>query len=155
MARELLQTESVRLIAVVPYNRLQYTNDFGTGKEYREDPAGAELRSEFDYWLSNRAIEIIDMPSSPTRRAAYLKTGFFIAEHSDVIIVVWDGNREKYASVTAQIVGRAEELSIPICHIWARNHRPESCQASLEDRQGEIRCKNFPGQQPGAWLDIQ
>lgn len=154
VARELLKIEASRLIAVLPYDLDQYINDFGPSDDYRVDPRGAELRSEFNYWLSNRAIEVIEMMPSPTRIAAYLKTGQYIAEHSDVIIVVWDGNREKYTSVTAQIVARAEEMNIPICHIWARNHRPESCQAQVQSRAGKIRCKNFPNQRPGEWEEI-
>ncbi|HWP97574.1 MAG TPA: hypothetical protein VN426_12080 [Syntrophomonadaceae bacterium] len=154
VARELLKIEASRLIAVLPYALEQYINDFGISDDYRTDPQGAELRNEFNYWLSNRAIEVIEMPLSPTRQTAYLKTGHYIADHSDVIMVVWDGNRRKYSSVTAQIVGRAEEMNIPICHIWASNNRPESCQAQVASRPGEIRCKNFPDQNRGEWKNI-
>jgi hypothetical protein len=154
VARTLLKNEAARLIAVLPYPLEQYLDNFGLSDNYREDPRGAELRNEFSYWISNRAIEVIEMPPTSTRQEAYLKTGQFIAEHSNVIIVVWDGNRKKYASVTAQVVARAEELNIPICHIWAQNFRPESCQANVKPRQGEIRYKNFPGQMPGMWTSI-
>lgn len=154
VARELLKLETARLIAVLPFAMQQYLETFGSSDDYRLDPAGAELRSEFRYWLDNRAIEVIEMPPTPTRRQAYLQAGQFIAEHSNVIIVVWDGNRRKYASVTAQVVARAEELRIPICHIWAQNFREESCQANIKPRQGEIRYKNFPGQTPDQWISI-
>lgn len=151
VARELLKQESARLIAVLPYARDSYLGEFGSSDDYRLDPQGAEMHSELSYWLSRRAIEVIEMPPSPTRREAYVKAGRFVAEHSDVIIMVWDGNREKYSSVTAQIVARAEELFIPICHIWAYNFRPESCKANIVIRHGAIRVKNFPGQLPDQW----
>lgn len=154
VARALLKNEAARLIAVLPYPLDQYLDNFGPGDDYRNDPAGTELRNEFNYWIGNRAMEVIEMPPTSTRQEAYLKTGQFIAEHSNAIIVVWDGNREKYASVTAQVVARAEALNIPICHIWAQNHRPESCKANIKPRQGEIRYKNFPGQMPGMWTSI-
>jgi hypothetical protein len=154
VARELLRSETARLIAVLPFNRQAYLESFGSSDDYYQDPAGAELRSEINYWLNNRAIEIIEMPPTPTRREAYLRAGQFIAEHSNVIIVVWDGNRRQYASVTAQVVARAEDLKIPICHIWAQNFRQESCQANVKPRQGEIRYKNFPGQPLDVWTSI-
>ncbi len=154
VARELLKFETARLITVLPFARQAYLETFGSSDDYRLDSTGAELRSEFRYWIDNRAIEVIEMPPTPTRRQAYLKAGQFIAEHSNVIIVVWDGNRHKYASVTAQVVARAEELKIPICHIWAQNFREESCQANVKSRQGEIRYKNFPGQPPDVWTSI-
>lgn len=153
VARQLLKAETARLIAVLPYAQEQYVSEFGSS-DYRLDPVGAELRSEFNYWLSNRAIEIIEMPPSPTRQEAFIKVGHFIAEHSDVIIVIWDGHRKKSSSVTARIVARAEELEIPICHIGAQNYRPEACEAGPVIKSGEIRCLNFPGQPPGVWQNL-
>jgi hypothetical protein len=154
VAGALLKDEAARLIAVLPFSMQRYLETFGASEDYRHDPAGAELRSEYEYWINNRAIEVIEMPPTPTRRLAYLKAGQFIAEHSNVIIVVWDGNRQKYSSVTAQVVARAEALKIPICHIWAQNYRSESCQANIKPRHGEIRYKNFPGQPPDMWTSI-
>ncbi|MDD3890599.1 MAG: ATP-binding protein, partial [Syntrophomonadaceae bacterium] len=107
VARQLLEREAARLIAVLPIAQNEYINDFGQSDDYRIDPQGAALRQEFKYWLSERAIEIIAMSTSPTRRAAYLKAGYFIAENSDILIVVWDGQNHQNRSVTAQIVDRA------------------------------------------------
>jgi hypothetical protein len=154
VARELLKIEASRLIAILPYARERYTNEFGPADDYRLDPSGTELRSEFEYWLSNRALEIIEMSPSATKRESYLKAGRFIAEHSNVVIVVWDGNQYASTSITAQIVARAEELEIPICHIWASNYRSGSTEPKAVGTPGEIRCKNFPGQISGEWRNI-
>lgn len=153
VARQLLEREAFQLIAVLPAPQNDYINDFGQSDDYRLDSQGSELRQEFRYWLSERAIEIIEMPASPTRRAAYLKTGYFIAEHSDVLIVVWDGNADPKSSVTAQIVAKAEELNKLICHIWADNFRADLYEASIEAKHGQIRYKNFPGHTSGEWQD--
>lgn len=154
VARELLKIEASRLIAILPYNRDRYVNEFGPADDFRSDPVGTELRSELEYWLSNRALEIIEMSPSPTRRASYLKAGRFIAEHSNVIIVVWDGSQYASTSITAQIAARAEELKIPICHIWASNCRQKSSEFCMKGSPGEIRCKNFPGQIKDVWEKI-
>jgi hypothetical protein len=148
VARQLLKREASRLIAVLPLSQNEYINEFGSSDDYRVDSQGAELRQELKYWLSERALEIIEMPASPTRKLAHLKAGYFIAEHSDILIVVWDGNDDQDSSVTAQIVNRAEKLNKPICHIWANNYKVDSLRLDIEEICGEIRYKNFHCQSP-------
>ncbi|PKM77977.1 MAG: hypothetical protein CVU90_04490 [Firmicutes bacterium HGW-Firmicutes-15] len=143
VARQLLKRETSRLIAVLPVPQNEYINDFGPSNDYRIDSQGAELRQELIYWLSQRALEIIEMPPSPTRKLAYLKAGYFIAEHSDILIVVWDGNDHQDSSVTAHIVDRAEKINKPICHIRANNYKVDSLSIEIEEICGEIRYKNF------------
>ena len=148
-ARRLLNRDATRLIAVLPVAQDEYINEFGPTDDYRLDHHGAELRQELKYWLSQKAIEIIEMPPSPTRKAAYLKAGYFIAENSDILILLWDGNEEKNSSLTAQIAARAEELNKPICHIWASNYKGNLLRTNVEITCGEIKYKNFQCDTPG------
>lgn len=154
VARELLKKENSRLIAVLPVPQEEYINDFGLTDDYWVDQESAELRQEFKYWLSERATEIINIPPQPSRREAYLKAGYFIAEHSDVMIVVWDGQSDLESSVTAQIVAQAEKLHKPLCHVWARNHKLDSSWSGGIDKHGEVRYKRFSCAQSSDWLDI-
>ena len=144
VARRLLNHDATRLIAILPFAQDEYINEFGPTDDYRVDSHGAELRQELKYWLSKKAIEIIEMPPSSTRKTAYLKVGHFIAENSDILIVLWDGNEDQNSSLTAQIVARAEKLNKPICHIWANTDKGESLRPNLEIKCGEIQYKNFP-----------
>ena len=154
VARELLKKDASRLIAVLPVPQDEYINDFGPTDDYRVDTKGSELRREFRYWLSTRAIEIIEIRTQPTRTEAYLKAGRFIAEHSDLMIVVWDGQAGANASTTAQNVRQAEKFEMPICHIWVLDHNSDLSLKYVGDKVGRIRYKNFPGQAPGLWLDL-
>ncbi len=154
VARQLLRREASRLIAVLPVPQDDYINDFGLSDDYRMDSYGAELRQEFKYWLSHRAIEIIEIPPAPTRKTAYLKAGYFIAEQSDILIVVWDGNGHLDSSVTAHIVDKAEKLNKPICHIWAENFNADSPRPNMDASYGDIRYKNCHGQTPGVWYKM-
>lgn len=154
VARQLLEREASRLIAVLPIPQNEYISDFGQSDDYRIDSQGAELRQEFKYWLSERAIEIIEMPPSPTRKVAYLKAGYYIAEHSDILIVVWDEKNHTNRSVMAQIVDRAENLNKPILHIWADNFKVDSSKTSIDEKHGKIRYKNFPCQAQGEWNNM-
>ncbi len=154
VARQLLKREASRLIAVLPVPQNEYINEFGPSDDYSIDSLGAELRQELKFWLSYRAQEIIEMPPSPTRKSAYLKAGYFIAEHSDILIVIWDGNDHQDSSVTAQIVDRAVKINKPICHIVANNYKADSLKINIEEICGEIRYKNFHCQSPGERTEL-
>ncbi|MCX5780246.1 MAG: hypothetical protein NTV45_05405 [Firmicutes bacterium] len=143
VARRLLNREATRLIAILPVARCEYINEFGPTDDYRLDGQGAELRQELKYWLAQKAVEIIEMPPSPTRRRAYQKVGNFIAENSDILIVLWDGNQDPNSSLTAQVVARAQMLNKPICHIWANNCGESAPTPPAGMRCGEISYMNF------------
>ena len=140
VARRLLNREASRLIAILPIPESQYVKSPG-GLENAQE---IELQNELKYWLAHKTIEIIEMPPSATIRSAYLKAGHFIAENSDVIITLWDGNEDKDSSITTNIVAKARQLCKPICHIWADNYKPDVQIAIGEERCGEIRYLNFP-----------
>ncbi len=151
VARRLLKRKASRLIAILPVPRDEYMNDFSSSDDYQIDPLGAEWRQELKYWLSQKAIEIIELPPSATKKSAYIKTGNFVAEHSDVLIAIWDGNEQKDSSITAQIVAKAEVLNKPICHIWGDNFKLEPIRTNTDETYGQIRYKDFPCHRPGIW----
>ncbi len=99
------------MIAILPLPVEDYINDFGPTDDFRIDGQGAELRKEFKYWLSRKAIEIITMPVSPTRKAAYLKAGYFVADNIDIMIAIWNGNEKGGDSITDRI-GLGQSCSI-------------------------------------------
>ncbi|EKD69623.1 MAG: hypothetical protein ACD_47C00058G0002 [uncultured bacterium] len=162
VARALLTREGSKLIAVLPFEKEDYITDFGKSDAHhrdRDNPAmkdetynGAELRQEFNYWLSEKAIETITMPPASTRNEAYQNAGYYIAEHSDVIIAVWDGKGAQGQGGTAEIVYRAIELNKPVCHIWAGNHKKdEKKRTSAGDKHGRMRHTNFSKKSKGEW----
>ncbi|MEN6348782.1 MAG: ATP-binding protein [Syntrophomonas sp.] len=154
LARAFMNIDASRLIAVLPFAREEYIQDFGMAADQPVNNRIEDLRSEFDYWQSRDALEIIEMAPAPTRQEAYLKAGCFIAEHSDLMIVAWDGNENNSASNTARIAARAQELNLPIFHIWTANNNGGASITLEQKHHGQVRCKNFPGQSPGEWQDI-
>jgi len=54
------------------------------------------------------------MLPSATRNEAYEKAGFYIAEHSDVMIAVWDGQASQGRGGTAEIVAKARFWRKPV-----------------------------------------
>ena len=152
VARALLKNEAARLIVVLPVPLDDYIKDFGPTDEHRLDYDGAELRQEFRYWLAERAIETIVMPPAPTRGEAYLRSGRYIVEHSDVMVAVWDGRKAQGRGGTGEIVDLAKKLGKPICHVWAGNCKPDKDRRTdVGARHGRFRHMNFPGVAGGRW----
>jgi hypothetical protein len=152
VARALLQNKAARLIVVLPVPLEDYLKDFGSTDEHRLDYDGADLRQEFRYWLGERAIETIVMPLTPTRGEAYLRSGRYIVEHSDVMVAVWDGKKAQGRGGTGAIVDLAQKLGKPICHVWAGNCKPDKDRRTdVGDKHGQLRYMNFPGDVSGSW----
>ena len=153
VARILLRNGATRLIVVLPVPLDDYIKDFGATDEHRLDYGGAELRKEFRYWLEERAIETIAMPRMATRGDAYLRSGCYIVEHSDVMVAVWDGKKAQGQGGTGEIVELAKKFGKPICHIWAGNYKPDqSRRTDVGARYGRFRHLNFPGDPKGRWM---
>ncbi len=143
IARQLLQREATRLIAILPFPQKEYLDDFVPADDYQADSRWAELRKEMKYWLEYKAIEIIEMPPAASRKAAYVKAGDYIAEYSDVLIALWDGSEGEQGSLTVQLLDKAEKLHKPICRIWADNSELDPNSPENAERCGQIQYKNF------------
>lgn len=129
-----------------------YMQDFGSTDVHRLDYDGAELRQEFHFWLAERAIETIAMPPMATRSEAYLRSGCYIVEHSDVMVSIWDGKKAQGQGGTGEIVDLAKKLGKPICHVWAGNYKPDKAKRTdVGARHGRFRHMNFPGDPKGRW----
>jgi hypothetical protein len=146
VARLLLEKEGSVLITVLPVPVDDYINDFGNTDEHSASYREAELRQEFRYWLANRAIEVIELPPTPTRDDAYLQAGYFITSHCDLLIAVWDGKGAAGKGGTGDIVEQAGVLGKPVVHVWAGNFKAdEAKRTDVGDKLGTFRYKNIPG----------
>lgn len=111
VVREALALPGTTLIAVLPFTADDYARDFET----------EESRSEFDELLARaRAVEV--MPPAPSCEAGYESQGRWVADHSDVLLVVWDGGASRGQGGTAEIAAYAADGGTPI--LWVRVTRP-------------------------------
>jgi hypothetical protein len=154
VARELLSCEGAGVIAVLPLPPDDYIKDFGRGDDHAADPEGADLRQEFRHWLSARATDTVVMPPCATRDEAYLQCGYYVADHCDVLVAVWDGRRKGAGlGSTADVIRRYRRREFgrrrPFCHVWAGNHKDDLAKrTSVGGRHGTVRTHNFPAPQP-------
>jgi hypothetical protein len=79
--------------------------------DYR-DAFGADIsRQSFDKLLKGAAART-EMPHVRDRDAAFESAGRYIADHSDIVIALWDGHKAAGRGGTAEIVG-ISELGLP------------------------------------------
>ena len=156
VTRALLGREDTWLIPVLAVPREEYIFDLGETDKHHEDYGSAEQRQEFRHWLSERAVDVIEMPPSATRNEAYLSTGEFIAKHCDVMIALWDGQPAKGLGGTGDVVDLAldKDNAKAVCHVWVGAHKEDKTSATdVGDKFGKLRRINFPGHEPGKWHD--
>jgi hypothetical protein len=119
VATEVLARPDGQLTAVLPLDTADYLTDFKS----------AESRTAF--WnLIGRASEVIELPLSASRQAAYEAAGVYVLDHCDVLIAIWDGQEAQGKGGTGAIVARARQRQLPIAWIKAANRKPGTMQAA-------------------------
>jgi hypothetical protein len=135
-----LRRDRTTLTVPLPLPPSEYASDFGS----------ARSRRKFERLLA-RAEKVVQLPPAPTREAAYVKVGEYVAEQAEVLIAVWDGREAQGEGGTATVVGRALRRGIPVFHIKAGNRKPGTTQpVSLGDEQGRLVIRNVHPHGPRA-----
>jgi hypothetical protein len=133
VARHVLARPGARLIAVLPLPRSDYMTDFESQRS----------REEFLDLLGEAESEI-ELPPRGSRIEAYEQVGRYVAEHSDVLVAVWDGLPASGRGGTAEIVEWARGLGKPICHVWAGNSRKDPAKPTdIGEKHGMVEYINF------------
>lgn len=111
VAREALDLPGATLSAVLPFPVEDYAQDFRS----------EDSRREFADLLGlARTVEV--MPPTPTREAGYELQGRWVADHSDVLVALWDGRGSRGQGGTAEIVAYAAERGALLA--WVSVDRP-------------------------------
>lgn len=110
VARRALDLLGASLKAILPLNQADYKADFS------EEDSLAEFLE-----LLALADEVIELPPTSTRDAAYEAAGRYILEHVDLLIAVWDGQSPRGKGGTGQIVLEARKSRIPV--VWTKMAR--------------------------------
>ena len=132
VAAQFRSLEGSRVVAVLPLSVHEYLNDFEYG----------DSRKDFTDHLE-AAEEVIQMPDLPERDAAYEAAGFYIVDHCDALICIWDGKEAQGRGGTGSMIGRARSRGIPIAWIHAGNRQAGTMQpTSLGSEQGTVTYEN-------------
>jgi len=111
VAREALALPGTTLSVVLPFPLDDYARDFET----------EESKAEYAEFLA-RAQTVEVMPAMPTREAGYELQGRWVADHSDVLVAVWDGGESRRQGGTAEIVAYAAQQGMLL--LWVKVERP-------------------------------
>jgi hypothetical protein len=133
VADEVLQRPDSRLIAVLPLPAADYETDFG------EDESKREFRE-----LLDRADEVIELPATETREAAYETGGRHVLDNCDVLVAIWDGQGAQGQGGTGASVAVARERGLSIAWVHAGNRKPGTEEpTSLGEEQGTATFENW------------
>jgi hypothetical protein len=133
VAYQILKYPDARLTAVLPLLRSDYMNDFHS----------TESRSEF-LNLLDRADTVIELPSSGSREKAYETAGWYVLDHCQVLIAVWDGCDSQGQGGTGDLVSEARRRSLPIAWVHAGNRKLGTNQpTTLGADQGKVSFERF------------
>src|SRR5579885_1233260 len=88
---------------------------------YEEIFSTEEARSEYQRLLEV-AQHIHRLPSHECSDEAYLAAGQWIVDHSDLLIVVWNGYPAAGKGGTADVVHYARSIGLPFVHVNTRKH---------------------------------
>jgi hypothetical protein len=146
LVAEVALEERIPIIAPLPMPRSLYESDFsGSWRQEFSDWLNHKVRCWFELHLVEGNTEDQIVNSGPARNRQYALAGEYIARHSQVLLVLWDG-RPGEEGGTQQVFAYKKE-GFPILPGSPRLSRLESVEASLvyhiiTPRHGEPRPSN-------------
>jgi len=81
----------------------------------------SEVREEYRHLLS-RCQQVHELPFQECSEDAYLAAGHWIVDHSDLVLLVWNGYPAGGKGGTADIATYARSVGCPFIHIHTRPH---------------------------------
>lgn len=109
--------ENCELTAVLPFAQAELERDFAEGRALESNSLERFRR------LSNQAKTVFQLDGSRTDESrAYHVAGDVVLNQSDILIVVWDGERKNLRGGTEQTFDDAVDRGVPV--VWIDAHAP-------------------------------
>ncbi len=105
-AHEVLKEPNSSLVVPLPFPKEDYMGDFITNAS----------KKEFE-GLLEKAKKVEIMPPIRTRNEGYERAGRYVINHSDVLIVLWDGKYSGKQGGTSDMVQWARKQRVPLFRI--------------------------------------
>ena len=131
---EALKILKAKLFVTLPLPESDYLRDFKT----------KESKEEF-LTLLEKANKKMPLIKTVIREKSYEEAGNYIVNNCDILLAIWDGEKEQGIAGTASIVKKARSLLKPVIIIYAGNRIPGTEEPiSLGKKQGKIKFERFP-----------
>lgn len=128
-----LERSDPHLVVVLPLPADDYATDFSSTASKRRFQE-----------LLDKAGEVIELPVTKSREAAYEAAGDYVLGRCDVLVAVWDGRAGQGEGATGRNVIAARERGLPIAWVHAGNRKPRTEEpTSLAEEQGEVTFERF------------
>jgi len=130
VANQALQA-AFQLQAPLPFSKTEYTKDFESTDDHPEDTT-----KDFEGFLGKTQDQILELDGARAHeKEAYEAVGRLVLRQCDVLLAIWDPEREEKTGGTRQIVREALGLEIPIAWISAKGRREPCLLVSVEPLQ--------------------
>ncbi|MGH8899634.1 MAG: hypothetical protein ACRDZ4_22050 [Egibacteraceae bacterium] len=86
-------------------------------QRYRDSLEPLSARETYDQLFAS-AFHVQRLPFVESTEESHMAAGRFIVESSDVLVAVWDGKPARGLGGTADVVGYAHELGVPVDVVW-------------------------------------
>lgn len=134
VVRRVLARGNAALVVPLPLPKEEYLKDFrtqGSQEEFLE--------------LLDQAEEVLTLLPAPTREESYASAGYYLLDHCQVLIAIWDGQNAQGVGGTGKIAAKARQIGLPLAWVMAGNRilgREEPTTLGIS--QGRVIYKNFP-----------
>jgi hypothetical protein len=126
LARAVLARKGTRLEVVLPFDREDYYDDFGS----------PESRDDFDDLMDKVTVDVIGPAES--RDHAYEAAGHAMVDRSDIIVAMWDGEPARGRGGTADTYAYAMKCKKPVFWIRVNGDAAELAERPLDLRASKV-----------------
>ncbi len=113
------------ILSPLPFLKAEYEKDFDSEESVQE------FRELFDH-----ATSVLELDGQRTSEGeAYEAVGRMVIRHSDVLIAIWDGRRERGAGGTSQVVREASSFGVPIVRIDSKAPHKKTLRLQQEPEE--------------------
>ena len=123
------QELAVQLTCVMPFAQAEYERDFA-GENALEADSVTKFRHLLERARTESALTVFELENVRHPKGedgpAYGAAGRIVLNQSDLLIVVWDGERQGKVGGTEQTLDEAERQGVPV--VWIDAHAPHAWQ---------------------------
>lgn len=134
VAERVLSRPQGKLIATLPLPQPDCMSDFDS----------SDSREEFLDLLA-QADEVVTLPPTRTREDASAAAGYYVLDHCDELLAVWDGEGTQRTGGIAEMFVEARRRGLPLAWVRAGNRRPGTRRpVTLGEEQGQVTLERLP-----------
>ena len=92
-------------------------------KEYLSDFISETGKRSFSQLLKQATV-VLDLPETDNHENSYRQLGFYLIDHCDYLLTIWNGDFNHEEGGTGEVITYAKKKRKPIHWIYCENEKP-------------------------------